>query len=333
MTIRRQALFLLSILPLLSLSACNTIKGLNSANPMQPPVTYTATGAIAGAGVGAGLGTLTGSHTASIVVGSLVGGSIGYYFASERAAAANILKAGGAVYSIGERVTIAVPTYKLFETNTDRFLPRAEPVLDSIAAILKRYPDDDVIISGNTNGFGLSHTQKVLSLNQAKQIAGFLWAQGINSFAEDISHEQEGRHLSYVGYADRFPIANDITATGIEANYRIQITAYPSKDRLKRNLKHVSSNIASMDEANNNVPESGLSKNYQPIVPKDVDNLPPSPEVMQTLEDQFQTLDQQAAAEAATAPQATKQTPTQPAPADNKGENSAYLPTYSYKGD
>jgi hypothetical protein len=60
------------------------------------------------------------------------------------------------------------------------------------------------------------------------------------------------RQLTYVGYGNYFPIANNITAKGIQSNSRIQITAYPTKDQLlmdrkKRTFGNIGESFADND--------------------------------------------------------------------------------------
>lgn len=164
-----------------------------------------------------------------IALGALGGASVGYYMTTLRAASAEVLQAGGVVYSLGDYVTVEIPSDQLFDVNTAELLPEAEPILRSAVSVLNHFPQDNIMVSGNTSGFGPEHYEQQLSQKRAREVAGFLWANGINNFqSETISM----RKLSYVGYGNYFPIANNIKATGIRQNSRIQITGYPSRDQL-----------------------------------------------------------------------------------------------------
>lgn len=181
---------------------------------------------LVGAGVGAGGIALLGGSKPLIVLGGLGGGAVGYYVSTLRYDSGGIIQAGGQVYQVGDVVGIYIPSDKLFEPNTAEFLPQAGPILDSTATVLKRFPDNNIIISGNTSGFYRSKREQILSEKRAQRVSAYLWNKGINQFNKDSI--ETDRQLNYVGYGDYFPIAANLTNEGIRANSRIQITSYPS---------------------------------------------------------------------------------------------------------
>ncbi len=187
----------------------------------------------AGAAVGgaaAGFGTAALGAPRPLIVGATAGGmALGYYVTTLRFDAGPIYQAGGQVYTQGDYLGINIPAYKLFEANTAEFRADADPILDSAVAVLKRYPNSNILVSGNTSGMGGRWDQK-LSQARARQVAAYLWSQGIGSFK---SQSLQRRRLSFVGYGDYFPIANSLKVENIQKNSRIQITAYPSKEDLK----------------------------------------------------------------------------------------------------
>lgn len=173
-----------------------------------------AIGAIA-AGGGAALLSAPKSVIAAMGLG---GGMFGYYVTTLRFDAAGIIHAGGQVYKIGDLIGIYIPSDELFESNTADFKPFARSILESVATVLFRYPNNSIIVSGNTSGFGRARWEQKLSEERAKRVAGILWDLGINgSFPS----------LTYVGYGDYFRIAHSYTNDGIRANSRIQIVSYP----------------------------------------------------------------------------------------------------------
>lgn len=192
--------------------------------------TGSVTGRVVGMGAGGGTATLLGAPTPVRIMAGVGGGSIGYYATTQRFAASGVYYAGGQVYQIGQKVGIDVPTDKLFQANTAEFLPQATPVLDSIVAVLNRTPNNNIMISGNTSGFGMTRWEQKLSQERAKAVAAYLWNAGINQFQEDSTSL---RKLNYVGYGNYFPIASNLTNKGIRQNSRIQITSYPRDEDLK----------------------------------------------------------------------------------------------------
>lgn len=210
------------------------------------------TGSAASTAVGAAVGGLTaagvGGSKPEIGLAGLAGGLVGYYVSTLRFASGGILHFGGQVYTVGERVGIVIPSDVLFDVNSADFVPGAGGVLDSVVAVLERYPTNSILISGNTSGFSDNCYEREISEARARQVAAYLWDHGINSFETESI---KTRKLVYVGYGDYFPIANTIRAEGIRQNSRIQITSYPSRISLGYDEHfHVYNNIGASDDAN-----------------------------------------------------------------------------------
>ena len=212
------------------------LSGCNTNHP-----TGSATSTLVGAGVGAGgIGLLGGSKT-MMVLGGLGGGAIGYYVSTLRYDSGGVMLGGGQVYKLGDFVGINIPSDNLFEPNSAEFLPQAESILDSVATILQRYPDNNILISGNTSGFGQAKWERKLSERRAQKVSAYLWNAGINNFKEPSNNT---RKLNYVGYGDYLPVANHYTNTSIRQNSHIQITSYPSTCDL---------NLSKSDQAMQNI--------------------------------------------------------------------------------
>lgn len=193
-------------------------------------------GAAIGAGAGAGGVAALGGTKLAMVVGGLAGGAAGYYVTTLRYDSGGIMQSGGNVYTIGDMVGIYIPSEKLFEPNTDEFLPQAYDILQSTSTVLARYPKNNIMISGNTSGFYRPRWEKNLSERRAQKVSAYLWNAGINNFKNpgiDL------RRLNYVGYGDYFPISQKLTNQGIRENSRIQITSYPSDCDLNIDKKSV----------------------------------------------------------------------------------------------
>lgn len=205
---------------LLLLTGCTYNPFIRDNNTTGSPVS-----ALIGAGAGAGSVALLGGTRPWITAAGLVGGAFGYYVSTLRHDAAAIIRYGGQVYKVGDFVAIYIPTDCMFESNTADFLPKARAILDSTAAVLQRYPNNNILISGNTSGFYCPPWEQQLSERRAQRVAAFLWNSGINNFRD---RSLDMRKLNYVGYGDYFPIATNLTNTGLRQNSRIQIVSYPS---------------------------------------------------------------------------------------------------------
>lgn len=216
---------LVSFLLLVFLTSC-TYNPLSENNHLTGSPAAIAGGAAAGASIATALGV---SSKSNLLLAGIGGAGVGYYLTTLRFASAGIIQANGQVYQVGEYVTIEIPSDALFEPNTDDFLPSADPALKSAATILNRYPHHNIMVSGNTAGFGANRWEQKLSENRARQVASYLWTQGIQ---QTSSQSLQTRQLSYVGYGSYFPIANTLNNDSIQSNNRIQITAYPTAEQL-----------------------------------------------------------------------------------------------------
>jgi outer membrane protein OmpA-like peptidoglycan-associated protein len=193
-------------------------------------------GAVLGAAAGGGAVAALGGTKPYIGLGAIAGGAVGYYVTTLRYDSGGIIQGGGKVYKLGDITGIYIPSDKLFEPNTDEFLPQARPILDSTVAVLARSPNNNIIISGNTSGFYCARWEQKLSERRAQKVAAYLWNAGINNFK---FQDNDLRKLNYVGYGDYFPIAANLTNEGIRENSRIQITSYPSDCDLQLDKRHV----------------------------------------------------------------------------------------------
>jgi len=91
-------------------------------------------------------------------------------------------------------------------------------ILNQVADIMRRYPDYNLIISGHTDNTGSALKNQKLSENRAKACYEYLLAQGI-----------DGKRMTYVGYGESRPIANNNTLRGRALNRRVEFTLVPAK--------------------------------------------------------------------------------------------------------
>ena len=191
---------------------------------------------------------LLGGSRSLLALAGVSGGAIGYYVTTLRYDAGKIIQAGGQAYKVGNFIGIYLPSDKLFDPNTADLLPQAETLLQSAATILKRYPNNNILVSGNTSGFARTPWERRLAEKRAQQVAAALWNAGISQFKDQSLSK---RQLTYVGYGDFFPVAGDYTNKSIRQNSRIQITSYPSTRELgiapdQRTLE----NVGAMNDVN-----------------------------------------------------------------------------------
>jgi outer membrane protein OmpA-like peptidoglycan-associated protein len=226
---------------LLALTACS-FNPFTTQNDLTGSPAGVAVGAAVGAGSAAALGV---SSKPTLGLAALGGAAIGYYVTTIRFDSAGIVQGGGQVFTLGDYATIVIPSDRLFDVNSSELLPEAEPILKSVVNVLNHFPDHNILVSGNTSGFGSDKRERALSEARAREVAAFLWTNGIGDFKPQ---SLQTRKLMYVGYGDYFPIANNITAKGIRQNSRIQITAYPCHVKLGRQFKAFN-NVGGLDDS------------------------------------------------------------------------------------
>jgi outer membrane protein OmpA-like peptidoglycan-associated protein len=94
------------------------------------------------------------------------------------------------------------------------FLRQAErEKLDKIAAILKKYPERDLLIVGHTALAGTAAGRKKLSEERAKVVGEYLLSRGVR---------QEDQIL-YMGMGATQPVADNSTEAGMQKNRRVEI--------------------------------------------------------------------------------------------------------------
>ncbi|MGB8929981.1 MAG: OmpA family protein, partial [Anaeromyxobacteraceae bacterium] len=122
---------------------------------------------------------------------------------------------------IGEEPLVELETEKIslkdainFETGKDNILPKSNPVLDSIAAILKDNKDiARTRVEGHTDNVGSAAYNDDLSQRRAQSVVNALVARGI----------AVGRLLP-VGYGFKRPVASNASALGRAKNRRVEFT-------------------------------------------------------------------------------------------------------------
>lgn len=203
--------------------------------------------AAVGAAAGGGFMALIGGGKPLIALAGVGGGMFGYYVTTLRHDAGGIIAVGGRIYRVGDYVGINIPSDPLFDPNTADFTPQAGPILDSLVAVLKRYPKHNVLISGNTSGFAEPRWERHLSQERAQRVAAYLWNSGIDNVIS-TGRVFATRQLNYVGYGDYFPIAHDYTNKSIRKNSHIQVTVYPGAGGVYPCTEADAGNIGSIRE-------------------------------------------------------------------------------------
>ncbi|MCB9276997.1 MAG: OmpA family protein [Lewinellaceae bacterium] len=102
-----------------------------------------------------------------------------------------------------------------FETAKATLRQDSYTILNQVVDILKRYPDYKLRINGHTDSTGEADANQKLSEARAKACYDYIVSQGISA----------GR-LSFTGYGESRPIANNKYASGREQNRRVEFDIY-----------------------------------------------------------------------------------------------------------
>jgi outer membrane protein OmpA-like peptidoglycan-associated protein len=117
------------------------------------------------------------------------------------------------VRTVDEGVSISLENIG-FIADSAVMLPGETAKLDQIAAILARYPDRDIIVSGHTALAGTSEGRMRLSIERAAAVANYLLSKNVRSADRIVIR----------GFGAEMPIADNSTEEGMRRNRRVEIT-------------------------------------------------------------------------------------------------------------
>ena len=203
------AIILLSLLTVIS---CTT------ATDGTRKVSKTGVGAGIGAAAGAVIGQVIGKDTKGTLIGTAggaaVGAAIGNIFDRQEKELRNKLKGTGVdVKRTGEgEIKLTAPENITFDINSYVIKPQFRNTLDSVATVLKTYPDSTIVVSGHTDTTGNDTINNPLSVNRASSVAAYLESQGIST-----------SRITSRGYGSKQPVASNATLAGRAQNRRVEI--------------------------------------------------------------------------------------------------------------
>ncbi|MCL2764610.1 MAG: OmpA family protein [Treponema sp.] len=117
------------------------------------------------------------------------------------------------VRAVEEGISISLDNIG-FYPNSDRMLPGELDKLDRIAAILMRYRDRDIMVSGHTALAGTAEERMRLSQERARAVADYLLSRNVRTSDRIVTR----------GYGAERPIADNSTEEGMRRNRRVEIT-------------------------------------------------------------------------------------------------------------
>ena len=182
----------------------------------ESKVSKTAWGTGIGTAVGAGVGALVGGKKGALIgagIGAAGGAATGGYMDYQAAQLRKELVGTGVqVKEVDGQIYLIMPGNITFDTNEAFIKKSFQPVVVSIAKVLKQYDKTVIQINGYTDNTGSAAINNPLSLKRAQAVADFLKVQGVAA-----------SRIATNGYGSANPIASNATAAGREQNRRVEL--------------------------------------------------------------------------------------------------------------
>ena len=195
----------------LLLAACATKAGTGA-------VVGTAGGAV----VGGVIGKVAGSTAKGAIIGAVVGGAAGAIIGhrmDQQAKELEMSVKGAKIERVGEGIQVTFDSGLLFDFDSDALRPEARTNLHELAVSLEKYNDSDLLILGHTDKLGSEAYNQSLSERRANSGASYLTSQGVN-----------GSRIATRGLGETEPIASNETEAGRQANRRLEVSIFASKE-------------------------------------------------------------------------------------------------------
>jgi outer membrane protein OmpA-like peptidoglycan-associated protein len=220
--LNRAATFVL--LSSFALSACTTVNPYTNERQTSKAAIGVGVGALAGAVVGLISGDDSRERRKRALIGAglggLAGGSVGYYMDVQEAKLREQLQGTGvSVSRDGDNIMLNMPGNITFASNSSDLNGNFFSVLDSVSLVLNEYDKTVVELAGHTDSTGSDQYNQSLSERRAGTVSAYLNNKGINF-----------NRLLTVGYGEAYPIADNGSESGRDANRRVELTLLPVVD-------------------------------------------------------------------------------------------------------
>lgn len=184
-----------------------------------------AIGAAGGAVVGGAIGTAAGNTALGAIIGAAVGGTTGAIIGHNMDKRAEEMRndlSNATVERVGEGIKITFDSGILFATDSYQLQAVARTNIESLAKILNKYSDTDILIEGDTDNQGSDAYNETLSERRAQSVADFLKGQAV-----------AGSRISTVGLGESNPVTSNETAAGRQQNRRVEIAIF-ANEKMKK---------------------------------------------------------------------------------------------------
>ncbi|MBN2011028.1 OmpA family protein [candidate division KSB1 bacterium] len=186
-----------------------------------------------GTGIGAGVGGVAGgvignqfgNSAVGAIIGAAVGGTAGGLIGRHMDRQAEEMRQdvkNAKIERIGEGIKITFDSGILFETNSSDLQAVAKTNIESLARVLQKYPDTNILIEGDTDNTGSDEYNQKLSERRAQAVADYQKSLGV-----------AGSRISTVGLGELNPIASNDSDYGRGQNRRVEVAIF-ANDKLKK---------------------------------------------------------------------------------------------------
>jgi outer membrane protein OmpA-like peptidoglycan-associated protein len=182
-------------------------------------------GAIIGASAGAVVGMISGDNSKerrkrAVIgagVGALGGAAVGTYMDRQEEELRRQMKDSGVtVTRKGDDIILNMPGNVTFRTDSAELNAQFFKVLNGVALVAQKYEKTIIEVAGHTDNTGDAGYNRQLSQRRATSVAQYLMGRGI----------LEARIMTAAG-GEEYPVANNSTEQGRQANRRVEITLAP----------------------------------------------------------------------------------------------------------
>jgi len=184
-----------------------------------------AIGAAGGGLIGAVIGKQAGNTALGAIIGAAVGGTAGALIGANMDRQAAEMREdlkNAKVERVGEGIKITFESGLLFKTNSASLNATSQENIKSLATILNKYPDTNIVIEGHTDATGTEEHNQQLSENRAQSVGNQLISSGVKS-----------ARMNMMGYGESQPVADNETDAGQQQTRRVEVAIF-ANEKMKK---------------------------------------------------------------------------------------------------
>ncbi len=208
------------LIPLLSILAIVAVLGGCAS------LSRTEKGAVIGGATGAVVGTAVSKNDTKGAIlggaiGAVAGGIIGNYLDKQAEEMEQV--EGATVTREGDELKVAFENKILFDIDKSELKPASQDQLATVADVLNKYPDTNIIVMGHTDNTGSDEYNQGLSERRASAVESFLEYKGVG-----------GSRITSKGYGETMPIADNATEAGRAENRRVELSIKVTEEFIEK---------------------------------------------------------------------------------------------------